>query len=428
MTQRVARPMKFAAFISIIISMAVIIGACQGAVGKAGDGGATGPSGPSGPPGRDGTNPLHLIGVTGTNMTAIATVNNGVNADTNAVTVGMPTTVDLATYHSEGQGTITYGKPTNADAEVFDAELTGSMLKLTPKEMQPGGLPFAIETFTVTIKDSDASGKVLTETSLAVRVRRNQKPSGAVAEIEAEVGSQAPATAPDPMPACTTDGVRPDCYVEVAFMDEDGTAGMEVLTFVATVADADADKVEVVSADADPADPLNARVVVRGLKTTLKKTEGADDMDAPVTVTITATDDGGLTAERTAEVSVDEAPRPEGTIPNRRMKQSAIAADRILVTDPSAFFEDPEAPAEAAGGGMQLHRNLEGRQSCECLHRRRQRGGRSERPRYHGDYRNSNRIRRSDADCHTDFHGDGSRVVRTCYRMGEGKLLPFLWL
>ena len=42
MTQRVARPMKFAAFISIIISVAVMLAACQGAVGKAGDGGATG--------------------------------------------------------------------------------------------------------------------------------------------------------------------------------------------------------------------------------------------------------------------------------------------------------------------------------------------------------------------------------------------------
>ena len=53
MTQRVARPMKFAAFISIIISMAVIFAACQGAVGKAGDSvtGATGPTGPTGPPG-----------------------------------------------------------------------------------------------------------------------------------------------------------------------------------------------------------------------------------------------------------------------------------------------------------------------------------------------------------------------------------------
>ena len=55
MTQRVARPMKFAAFISIIISVAVMLAACQGAVGKAGDGGATGPTGPTGPPGRDAT-------------------------------------------------------------------------------------------------------------------------------------------------------------------------------------------------------------------------------------------------------------------------------------------------------------------------------------------------------------------------------------
>ena len=51
MTQRVARPMKFAAFISIIISVAVMFAACQGAVGTPGD---TGPQGPKGDPGDTG--------------------------------------------------------------------------------------------------------------------------------------------------------------------------------------------------------------------------------------------------------------------------------------------------------------------------------------------------------------------------------------
>ena len=54
--------MKFAAFISIIVSLAVIIGACQGAVGPTGPTGpsgpsgatgATGPTGPTGPAGQD---------------------------------------------------------------------------------------------------------------------------------------------------------------------------------------------------------------------------------------------------------------------------------------------------------------------------------------------------------------------------------------
>ena len=344
MTQRVARPMKFAAFISIIISVAVMLAACQGAVGKAGDGGATGPtgpSGPSGPPGRDGTSPLHLIGVTGLNLTAIETVDNGVDAD-NMVTVGMPITVDLATYHSAGQGTITYGKPvssiTTDTDQVFVPELTGSMLKLTPKETPPTEA-FVIETFTVTIKDSDASGKVITETSLAVRVRRNQKPGGSDDIVsDQKVGSQAPATAPTEMSACTGAGVRPDCYVAVTFTDEDSPAGMEVLRFVATVAADDADKVEVVSYDADPGNPLTARVVVRGLKTTRDE----DGDDAPATVTITAMDAGGLTAERTAEVSVDEAPRAKGTMPTRTMKQSATGDAQILVRAVGAFFEDPE--------------------------------------------------------------------------------------
>ena len=55
MTQRVARPMKFAAFISIIISVAVMLAACQGAVGKAGEKGDKGEKGDTGDSGTVGT-------------------------------------------------------------------------------------------------------------------------------------------------------------------------------------------------------------------------------------------------------------------------------------------------------------------------------------------------------------------------------------
>ena len=55
MTQRVARPMKFAAFISIIISMAVMLAACQGAVGPKGDKGDTGDKGTDGTDGVPGS-------------------------------------------------------------------------------------------------------------------------------------------------------------------------------------------------------------------------------------------------------------------------------------------------------------------------------------------------------------------------------------
>ncbi len=54
MTQRVARPMKFAAFISIIISVAVMFVACQGAVGPQGDKGDKGDPGAPGTPGTPG--------------------------------------------------------------------------------------------------------------------------------------------------------------------------------------------------------------------------------------------------------------------------------------------------------------------------------------------------------------------------------------
>ena len=65
-TKRVARPMKFAAFISIIISVAVIFAACQGAVGPRGPKGADGADGADGVDGEQGSAaPLSLTGRTG---------------------------------------------------------------------------------------------------------------------------------------------------------------------------------------------------------------------------------------------------------------------------------------------------------------------------------------------------------------------------
>jgi hypothetical protein len=55
MTQRVARPMKFAAFISIIVSVAVMFVACQGAVGPQGERGEKGEKGDPGTAGTPGT-------------------------------------------------------------------------------------------------------------------------------------------------------------------------------------------------------------------------------------------------------------------------------------------------------------------------------------------------------------------------------------
>ena len=71
MTKRVARPMKFAAFISIIISVAVIFAACQGGPGGQGEQGETGETGETGEQGERG--PQGIPGA------AALTVRDGVN-------------------------------------------------------------------------------------------------------------------------------------------------------------------------------------------------------------------------------------------------------------------------------------------------------------------------------------------------------------
>ena len=128
MTHRVARPMKFAAFISIIISMAVIFAACQGAVGPKGDAGddgdpgATGATGPQGPQGIPGEAPL----TTGSDTRLTLLVN--VSTVDGAQVVETKAPIDVSEYFFGGRGTVTYTLGGATGLTGFSASLEGSML------------------------------------------------------------------------------------------------------------------------------------------------------------------------------------------------------------------------------------------------------------------------------------------------------------
>ena len=101
MTQRVARPMKFAAFISLIVSVAVLFAACAGAVGPKGDPGAAGTDGTDGQGWRTGARACRAcrasrghppLQVKFDAATYPVYVNNGTTADS----AGDPLMVDLS--------------------------------------------------------------------------------------------------------------------------------------------------------------------------------------------------------------------------------------------------------------------------------------------------------------------------------------------
>ena len=132
------------------------------------------------------------------------------------------------------------------------------------------------------------------------------------------------------------------------FVDDDA---QEMLTF--TAVSGDSSKVEVVSwktVDNSAGNPLTVSVVLRGIASTWAA-DGAPDDDEdddpdhiPVMVTITAMDRGGEMVEDTVAVTVDGAPEPKGTMPNRTVKLSDRdgQGNIILITNVTSFFTDPD--------------------------------------------------------------------------------------
>ena len=333
--------MKFAAFISIIVSVAVMFAACQGVVGPSGkdgadgakgDAGATGAQGPQGIPGEPGFTPLQLKG---TSPFIVINDIDGDDADEVADEAGEPMTIDLTDYFRGGTEPFNYGTPMRVtstvitDTDNIDAELVdgGPMLKLSVPADTSGD---EVNAFTVTITDADDS-----TVDISISARRNNGPAGDGAAQVATVGSAVPAEAPAMTADCPAFN---ECAIATTFVDADA---MEMLSFAAK--SGDTSKVDIVSVKAvsdSNGIPLISSVVVRGIASTWNA--GLETpAHEPVTVTITATDRGGMTVEDTVAVTVDGAPRMKGAaMPNRSVKQSSAA--QTLIAALSDYFEDPE--------------------------------------------------------------------------------------
>ena len=349
MTQRVARPMKFAAFISIIVSLAVIIGACQGAVGPEGDKGDTGPAGPTGPPGTDGAQgPVGPQGEPG--FTPLQTKGDGpyvfiddidndlTDNDTTKDDAGEAVTIDLTEYFRGGTEPYMYGTPVREGTAPGTNPVTvervddGPMYKFSVPAAQADGVE--LNTWKVRVTDSDGS-----HVDITMNARRNDAPPVPTAGTPI-VGTAIPDPVPMTTPACNAAN---ECVATIEFEDDD--VG-EMLSFMA-VSD-DTSKVVVVSVKTinnAAGNPLVASVVLRGISSTWADDAMPDDEadndpgHIRTKVTITATDRSGETSEGVLNVAVDGAPVAK-TIPGATLSQSQMT---YTIPNVAGFFTNPEA-------------------------------------------------------------------------------------
>ena len=330
MTQRVVRPMKFAAFISIIISVAVIIGACQGAAGTPGTGGATGPTGPSGQSGSSPDLPLLKIGTE-----SIEIINDGESeAPGDAITIDLNQYL-VGTFLPRVYDTPSNNQATEAD-EIFTAEVSDvGLLTLTVIADTAASNDYLIETFSVTVTDSAG-----TTADVAIPVRRNRAPTAdgtqtnATMDSPITVGNALPDMPPEMTAPCPAAG---ECALMITlFQDGDtetnnGAGDKEKLTYTVK----EIDKEDALSASFD-----GANLVLVGTEATLDDDDAATTFDG-VQVTVTATDEGDLSVDGVIYVMVNGAPTADGATPPVVLTQSS-AAVTDAISNLGAYFKDPE--------------------------------------------------------------------------------------
>ena len=342
--------MKFAAFISIIVSVAVMFVACPGPAGAPGDDGAkgdkgdtgdtgaTGPKGDTGDKGEPGYTPLQLKGAA-----PFVLISDKANA-----AVGDAETIDLSN-HFRSSEDVTAGTPVaGTDSDDIMATVEGLMLTVKALSTGTAGTAYDINTFTVKLTAEDGAS-----VDLMVRARRNRAPTQPAATSDDQVvGTQVPEMAPEMTAACPAAN---ECMVTLLFVDPDAgaTAGEDKLVFMGTSADTSkADVVEVKTAE----DGLTAQVILRGVASTWvadtdPDTTGNQAGHKRVKISVTAMDADGMVAliggtgvdqndpgESVINIAVDGAPVgspiPDGSV--SQAKTSYVIADVI------PFFKDPE--------------------------------------------------------------------------------------
>ena len=361
--------MKFAAFISLIVSVAVLFAACAGAVGPAGpqgpagkdgaDGadGVQGRQGPQGPQGNPGDSSLVAKNRT---EAALYVVNNGPDDNDGMATIGpVPGNVDPGMYFVGGAPPLEFSVTrdmTTADPPV----LPDSVSDTFTLEVEDGMLVFGVKAATTmptagsdtdpndythgsqfTVTATDANGASATK---MVHIKSNRAPTRpetlptfavTVGTQDAEDATRMAAAGTAAAPKCATFNVcvlkplvaddRTDTNAH--FLDEDSS---KLIFSIASVSDAKA----------------TAMVTNDGIQVT--GTSGSES--GSVTVTIRATDAGGLYVDTALTVTVDSEPEIETAIASS-FTLAVTATSPTIVTGLNSFFKDAEADLDADGDG-----------------------------------------------------------------------------
>ena len=362
--------MKFAAFISIIVSVAVMFGACAGAVGPpgkdgaAGKDGATGATGPQGPKGEPGEPaPLPLTG----RMGPVVLDNLKAGDDENEATEHMIDLMDAGYFHG-GAGPFMYeitGVTDSDDAgtainiadtapDDLTAEIDGNMLKI--KLVYTAGTTTYTDAdymkgYTIALKAVDSNSESAVS---SVVIKPNRAPvlvSGVTADAttgdltdpndQYVIGTMSGEIDADD----TADGIQPRT---------DGVASCSMFNMCEITLFSDDEGTPEVSVTSDPKGKYSWSVKDGKLMVTgLASTYGAA-ADAPVDVDVMATDAGGLSLEVTFMLSVNAPPMPSssaaGVDKSVEFTLGSSGGVLSLITQAGAvaLFEDPESDTVVA--------------------------------------------------------------------------------
>ena len=364
---RITRAAKVAAFpLTALILVALV--ACQGPVGGKGPQGADGPSGPSGPSGPaggdgpDGPQGFSALKTIGPAAAVDPIIVNDVVGDDDATIGAMPPPKDVSTYFSGGKPDITYTvapKGVMAVTDVFTYTATiekGSMMlmiavaegKTAPRDdghdYSSGETNTSV--FTITATDAD---KLMAYKD--VEVLSNSAPQrGTAANFEMFVGNQN--AADEARKAADGELITPKCATFNTCAGSPRTMDVNRVA-ESDFADHNPDDLTFSAVSTDPrvtASVAGKMVVVTGVTSTWDAKAEPEAHD-PVTVTVTATDKGGLSETRELAVLVDGAPEIETAMVSAvELKKNAMTGTEV-VSDLAGFFKDAEDDFQ---GGAEL--------------------------------------------------------------------------
>ena len=367
--------MKFAAFISIIVSVAVMFVACQGAVGPEGpkgdkgDKGDTGDTGDTGTPGTPGTDGVPGISALVAKPNPAAILINDAMEDGNTVIGALPTALNASAYFRGGNDPITYTSTrvdSTADDAVTDADNNSFNLAV---DMETGAIavteletpstdqdnPYTVgDHFTITAKDADG----FTATTEVIKVQRNRAPTKATTGVVVDAAATANALIPGNQDAIQLDANNKE-QTSTDACDVTDKDRLNVVCFtkdqVVAAFGADGDTGVTYSvrsknpANASAAIASDGRLIITGHSPLM-----VNDAVADIKIFLKATDTGGLASEE-HEILVRVDPMPViGALPTTVSVKSTGAATAGVIRNITTFLTNADAAGSTTAEALTI--------------------------------------------------------------------------